>query len=583
MLQTFPIDLQAIEPLTLDPAARTLTDEQRAVLTSNIQLCRDAVTFFTALAGAKGLSGHSGGAFDTLPEVMIIRAFIAGGAPIVPIFFDEAGHRVATQYLLSVLDGHMPAEKLLHYREFGHGLPGHPEKQLTPGVQFSSGRLGHLWAFCNGVAMANPTKAVVLLTSDGSQMEGDDAEAARLAVAKNLNIKVLIDDNNVTISGHPQEYMARFDLTRTLTGHGLVPETVMGEDLDELFVVLSRAFTTSRPQAIVVKRRMAPGVVGAEGNPDAHETFKTNFAIRYLEEHGRDAAVELLRSAKPLESPLRHEGSAGASKNRNEFGRIVNEILDTMSPEERFDRVRVFDNDLEGSCGLKDIRQRHPDIFVSGGIMERGNFSAAAGFGSSDGRQAIFATFSAFLEMCVSEITMARLNFANVLAHFSHSGVDEMADNTCHFGINSMFADGGVTPLHGQDTTRLYFPVDRFQFAACVKRIFFERGLRFLFTTRAAVPDILAPDGRPLFAGKPFEPGQDDVVRDAAGGGYVVAFGETVYRALDAVIRLAQRGVNVGLINKPTLNVYDDTDDGTTSDRTIRPGGGGLQREDRSG
>ena len=36
----------------------------------------------------------------------------------MPIFFDEAGHRVATQYLLSVLDGHMPAEKLLHYREY---------------------------------------------------------------------------------------------------------------------------------------------------------------------------------------------------------------------------------------------------------------------------------------------------------------------------------------------------------------------------------------------------------------------------------------------------------------------------------
>jgi transketolase C-terminal domain/subunit len=37
----------------------------------------------------------------------------------------------------------------------------------------------------------------------------------------------------------------------------------------------------------------------------------------------------------------------------------------------------------------------------------------------------------------------------------------------------------------------------------------------------------------------------------------VVAVGETVYRALDAVITLQQQGVNVGLINKPTLNVVD--------------------------
>jgi hypothetical protein len=41
--------------------------------------------------------------------------------------------------------------------------------------------------------------------------------------------------------------------------------------------------------------------------------------------------------------------------------------------------------------------------------MERGNFSAAAGFGMEAGKQGIFGTFSAFLEMCISEITMARL------------------------------------------------------------------------------------------------------------------------------------------------------------------------------
>src|SRR6185437_4794776 len=137
---TFPIDLGKLQPLKLDPAVTTLTDEQKATLKHNIQLCRDTIVFITALAGAKGLSGHTGGAYDTVPEMMIVRAFIANGAPIVPVFYDEAGHRVATQYLLSVLQGAMPAEKLLHYREFGAGLPGHPEKGLTPGVEFSSGR-----------------------------------------------------------------------------------------------------------------------------------------------------------------------------------------------------------------------------------------------------------------------------------------------------------------------------------------------------------------------------------------------------------------------------------------------------------
>src|SRR3954469_10927983 len=230
--ENFPIDLSQLKPLKLDPKRSTLTEDEKATLRHNIQLCRDAIVFFTALAGAKGLSGHTGGAYDTVPEVMIIRAFIANGSPILPVFYDEAGHRVATQYLLSVLNGAMPAEKLLHYREYASGLPGHPEKLLTPGVEFSSGRLGHLWAFVNGVAMANPGKAIVLLGSDGSEMEGDNAEAARLSVAQKLNVKVLVDDNNVTIAGHPQEYMSGYDLTRTLSGYGYLVDTVLGEDLD---------------------------------------------------------------------------------------------------------------------------------------------------------------------------------------------------------------------------------------------------------------------------------------------------------------------------------------------------------------
>jgi len=557
--ETFPIDLGKLEPLKLDPLVTVLTDTQKNALRHNIQLCRDAIVFFTALAGARGLSGHTGGAYDTVPEVMIIRGFIANGAPIVPIFYDEAGHRVATQYLLSVLNGAMPAERLLHYRQYNNALPGHPEKQLTPGVEFSSGRLGHIWAFVNGVALANPGKAVVMLGSDGGQMEGDDAEAARLTVGKQLNVKILVDDNNVTIAGHPQEYMPGYDLSRTLSGYGLTTETTMGEDLDALYIDLCRVFRDSSPHALVIKRLMAPGIQGAEGSPSAHEVLKTETAIQYLESRGGyERAIDILKAAKPEKSPLTFKGSSGVGRNRDDFGKIINGILDGMTEAQRLESVRVFDNDLEGSCGLHHIRKAHPEIFVRGGIMERGNYSAAAGFGSTAGKQGIYGTFSAFLEMCVSEITMARLNFSNVLAHFSHSGVDDMADNTCHFGINNMFADGGVKPSHAQDTTRLYFPVDQHQFAACIKRVYGDPGLRFVFTTRAPVPDILDVDGKPLYQGKPFEPGKDYMVREAkAGGGYVVATGEAVYRALDAVIRLQENGAPVGLINKPTLNVVD--------------------------
>ena len=561
--RTFPVDLSTYKDIALDPASPRLTDEQRAALKHNIELCRDAITFFTAFAGARGLSGHSGGPFDTVPEVCIIRGFLEhakqGGSPdVLPIIFDEAGHRVATQYLLAVLEGALPVEKLFHYREFDQHLPGHPERGFTPGVKFSSGRLGHMWPYVNGVAMANPDKTVFMLGSDGSQQEGNDAEAARLCVAQNLNVKLLIDDNNVTIAGHPSEYLKGYDVAKTLEGHGLDVSVTDGEDLDTLYQHMCTALQVDGPVALVNKRKMAPGVPGVEGSIHGHDVFKTEAAIAYFEEKGNTQAIELLKSAPKVSSAPKYEGvSDDVVANRAQFGTVMVEVLKQLDDETRKKTVKVFDCDLEGSTGIAAIRKAFPDIYVLGGIMERGNYSAAAGFGMEEGKQGVFATFSAFLEMCVSEITMARLNQSNVLAHFSHAGVDDMADNTCHFGINNMFADGGVEEADYH--TAVYFPGDPNQFAACVKKVFHDKGLRFIFSNRSKIPYILKEDGSKFYSDDyTFESGKDDLVREGDGTGYIVSFGSALYRSVAASEQLKKDGVNAGVVSKATLNVYDE-------------------------
>ena len=63
--------------------------------------------------------------------------------------------------------------------------------------------------------------------------------------------------------------------------------------------------------------------------------------------------------------------------------------------------------------------------------------------------------------------------------------------------------------------------------------------------------------GAPLFGdGYTFSPGKDEVIREGEQG-YIVSYGEMLYRCLDAVERLKADGVSIGLINKPTLNVVD--------------------------
>ncbi len=550
----FPINLNEYVPQKFDLNQVQLTDTQRKVLTDNIRIVRDSLIFFTALANVKGLGGHTGGAFDIVPELLIIDGFMKGSDSIHPVYFDEAGHRVAIQYMMAVLNGYKEPESLLHYREYDHGYYGHPERNEKNGVFFSSGRLGHLWSYVNGVAEADTSKTVVMFGSDGSQMEGDNAEAARYAVARNLKVKLLIDDNDVTIAGHPSKYLQGYDVVKTLAGHGLDVSVGDGEDIDALFARIQQALVADGPVALVNKRPMAVGVAGIEGSPKGHDVIAVKLAVDYLAGKGLTAAAEMLENFPVEKEKVTYLGSsAEMGKVRDDFGKVVSEILDGI--DNVTDKVLVVDSDLEGSCGLHHIRKNHPEVYVHGGIMERNNYSVAAGFGSEPGRQGIFGTFAAFLEMVVSEITMARLNDANVLAHFSHSGIDDMADNTCHFGINNFFADNGVAE---GDTTRLYFPADVWQLRAMLKKIFNDKGLRFIFSTRSATPTLFDDQGEKIFGDSyVFQPGKDEVIREGSDG-YLISYGEMTYRCLDAVLQLRAQGVNVGLINKPTLNVIDE-------------------------
>jgi transketolase C-terminal domain/subunit/transketolase N-terminal domain/subunit len=550
----FPINLDEYKPLTFHLSTKELPTEQKENLTRNIQLVRDSIVFFTAYANTKGLGGHTGGAYDIVPELLIVDGFMKGTDSIYPVCFDEAGHRVAIQYMIAALNGYLKPEDLLHYREFGKGLYGHPERDDARGIFFSSGRLGHLWSYVNGVAVANPDKIVVMFGSDGSQQEGGDAEAARYAVAHNMNVKLIIDDNNVTIAGHPTEYMQGYDVEQTLRGHGLSVNSEDGENIDTLFQRIREAMTTDGPIALINKRKMAPGIPGIEGLPKGHDVIPVDMAASYLKARGHEKAVDILEtSTKESETSIFLGSTKEKAKNRDNFGKIVCDILEALP--DRKSKVLVIDSDLEGSCGLHHIRKTFPEIYVNGGIMERNNFSVAAGFGSAEGKQGIFGTFAAFLEMVVSEITMARLNNANVLAHVSHSGVDDMADNTCHFGINNFFADNG---LQDNDQTRLYFPADSNQMRAILASVFNDPGLRFIFSTRSATPFILNENGDNFYGEDyRFAAGRDEVVREGKDG-YIVSYGEMLYRCLDAVERLRKDGIDVGLINKPTLNIIDE-------------------------
>lgn len=108
-----PLDKYAPVPgLTL--ASKSLNAEQKKALLYNIALMRDAIVFFTATGAATGVSGHTGGPFDMVPEAAILLSLFENEkTKFVPTLFDEAGHRSALVYLRACLDGHLKASDLL--------------------------------------------------------------------------------------------------------------------------------------------------------------------------------------------------------------------------------------------------------------------------------------------------------------------------------------------------------------------------------------------------------------------------------------------------------------------------------------
>ncbi|KAN0129774.1 Transket-pyr domain containing protein [Lactarius tabidus] len=335
--------------LKLDVSNPRLTDEQRQTLKHNIQLLRDVIVLFTSTGAAGGVSGP----YDTVPKLCILLSLFESSNKYHPIVFDQAGHRVAIQYLLPALRGHTPAAHFLQCRAAQSKLPGHPELDLTPGVKFSSG------------PFANCDKTVFCLGSDGSQQEGNDAEAARLAVAQRLNVKLLIDDNN---------YLKGYELLKTLACHGLEVITVQGEDVDALWDAFVKALAYDGP--VATKRVMAPGVPDIEGSNHGHDVIPVKSALFYFKHRGYSDEMyneieNILSNIKPSAVPHLYVGSTREKNaNRVVFGEAVSDVLDGLSKEEAAKKVMVIDSDLSGST-----------VFVPSGVMERSSFSAAAGFG----------------------------------------------------------------------------------------------------------------------------------------------------------------------------------------------------------
>ena len=125
---------------------------------------------------------------------------------------------------------------------------------------------------------------------------------------------------------YPRTSRGSFPACATASARQVIGEgNVDGEDIDALFAAMRRALLVLGPAAVVIKRKMCPGMAGVEGTCGGHDAVAKAKALAYLEARGLTEAAAIL-SAVPVTGDT-YGAYLGAGKfgaPRTEFGVAVN-------------------------------------------------------------------------------------------------------------------------------------------------------------------------------------------------------------------------------------------------------------------
>ena len=118
-------------------------------------------------------------------------------------FILSKGHASLALYAVLAAVGFISETQLLHFAQYDSPLGGHPDRNKVPGVEASTGSLGHGFPFAAGIALGlkiqhKPNRVYVLI-GDGEANEGSIWETAMVAAHRKLyNLIGILDDNQST-------------------------------------------------------------------------------------------------------------------------------------------------------------------------------------------------------------------------------------------------------------------------------------------------------------------------------------------------------------------------------------------------
>ena len=186
------------------------------------------------------------------------------------------GHGCLAQYVMLADKGFFRVDLLDGFCRYDSILGGHPEAAKIPGVEASTGALGHGLPIGMGRALALRMKRqdarVFVITGDGEINEGSVWEAALSCSKHRLsNLVVLVDYNKIQSAGTTAEILDLEPLVDKWLSFGFATIEVDGHDVDALRESFCRVpLDDDRPTAIICHTMKGKGIPFAENDADWH-------------------------------------------------------------------------------------------------------------------------------------------------------------------------------------------------------------------------------------------------------------------------------------------------------------------------
>ena len=193
-------------------------------------------------------------------------------------FILSKGHGAVGMYITMALRGFFDFDEIVRtYGKLNSAYGMHPCKVNLPGVETSSGSLGHGLPIACGMAFSAKVKKeshrVVVLLGDGESQEGTTWEAALNAHQYNLgNLVVFVDRNKLQLDDFTEKEMRMEPYADKWKAFGWNVMEVDGHDMNQLVDAIDQLPPTDSdvPTVVICRTIKGKGVSFMENNPDWH-------------------------------------------------------------------------------------------------------------------------------------------------------------------------------------------------------------------------------------------------------------------------------------------------------------------------